>query len=224
MSDGTANTDGEPNNDNAGHANNSGDGGSKEEFTPTQQKLVDDLIGKAFGKGITKSEANNKEALATLNAKISELEANKGKNDDKGKNEDLTAMKEGLEALTKELNETKVKAARESLKSIAAEQNAINSEQVSILIAPFIKYDGSKTSIVNSDGQTRFNSEGKEMTLTEFVKEFLGANPHLVKASNNNGSGSGSSKGKGGGASDIAAMKKMSPTERITYARQKGIK
>lgn len=200
-----------------------GDNDNKDEFSPKQQKLVDDLIGKAFGKGMTKAEANNKEVLATLNAKITELEANKGKNDDKGKNEDLTALKAGLEAITKELSDTKAMAARESLKSISAELNAINSEQVAILIAPFIKYDGNKTSIVNSDGQARINSEGKEMTLTEFVKEFLGANPHLVKASSNNGSGSASAKGKGSNTANIEALRKLSPADRITKLREQKI-
>lgn len=219
MSDGTPNTD----------VVDTGDGGNeKKGFTVEEQKQIDDLINgaysKAYAKATTKISAESKVEIDTLKEQIAELKVDKGNKDDKGQHADLTALKETVDSLTKERDQAKVLASSATLKAIASELDAVSSDQVATLVAPFIRQDGNKTLILNSDGDIKFNSKGDEMTVREFIKEFLSENSHLVKAAKGKGSGSESAKGKSGSASDMAALKKMSPTERITQARKQGIK
>ena len=196
---------------------NGGDDDDKE-FTPGQQKVIDGLINKKYGEAMTKAEAKSKAKIDALESQIAELKADKGKAQGNTQNADLTALTEGLASVKQQLAQAQEKASRESLKSIASELNAVSGGQVATLISPFIKYDGDKTSILNANGEVKFNGEGKEMTLKEFVKEFLNDNPHLVKASKNSGAGSASAKGKGG-ASGAEDLRKLPPAERITKIR-----
>lgn len=198
----------------------SNDGGNKDDkmFTSEQQEHIDALINKKYGEAMTKAEAKSKAKIDALESTIAELKANKEKPQDNTQNADLTALTEGLASVKEELAQAQKKASRESLKSIASELNAVSGGQVATLISPFIRYDGDKTSILNANGEVKFNGEGKEMTIQEFVKEFLNENPHLVKASKNSGAGSASAKGKGG-ASGVEDLRKLSPTERITKIR-----
>jgi hypothetical protein len=201
--------------------NGGGDGGKSDDdnkFTPGQQKVIDDLINKKYGDAMTKAEAKSKAKMDALEATIAELKADKGKPQGDTQNADLTALTEGLASVKEELAQAQKKASRASLKAIASELNAVSGDQVATLISPFIKYDGDKTSILNANGEVKFNGEGKEMTIKEFVKEFLNENPHLVKASRNSGAGSASAKGKGGGAS-VEDLRKLPPAERITAIR-----
>jgi hypothetical protein len=200
--------------------NNSDDGGGKEDkmFTSEQQEHIDALINKKYGEAMTKAEAKSKAKIDALESTIAGLKADKVKPQDNTQNADLTALTEGLASVKAELAQAQKKASRASLKAIASELNAVSGGQVATLISPFIKYDVDKTSILNANGEVKFNGEGKEMTIQEFVKEFLNENPHLVKASKNSGAGSASAKGKGG-ASSVEDLRKLSPTERITKIR-----
>lgn len=207
--------------DDDGDDNDDGeDGGGKGDkmFNAEQQEHIDALINKKYGEAMTKAEAKSKPEIASLTAQITELKAANEKSKGGTQNADLTALTEGLASVTKQLAQAQEKASRASLTAIASELNAVSGGQVATLISPFIKYDGDKTSILNANGEVKFNGEGKEMTIQEFVKEFLNENPHFVKASKNSGAGSVSAKGKGGVA-NVVDLRKMSPTERITAIR-----
>lgn len=200
--------------------NGVGDGSDDNKFTPGQQKVIDDLINKKYGEAMTKAEAKSKAKTDALEAQIEELKKDKGTPQDDSQKSDITALQEGLVSVTKELAQEKLKASREGLKSMASDFNAVSGGQVATLIMPFIKYDGGKTLVLNANGEVRYSGEGegREMTVKEFIKEFLNENPHLVKASKNSGAGSASAKGKGG-ASGVEDLRKLPPAERITQIR-----
>jgi hypothetical protein len=171
---------------------------------------------------MTKAEAKSKVRIDALESTIAELKADKGKPQDPTPNVDITALQEGFATMKKELAQEKLKASREGLKSMASDLNAVSGGQVATLIAPFIKYEGDKTFVLNAKGEVRYSGEGEgvEMTVKEFVKEFLNDNPHLVKASKNSGAGSASAKGKGGGIS-VEDLRKIPPAERMTKIRER---
>lgn len=204
--------------------NGEGDGNDDNKFTPGQQKVIDDLINKKYGEAMTKAEAKSKAKMDAYEAQIEELKKDKGTPQANTPNVDITALQEGFASLRKELAQEKLKASYEGLKSIASDLDAVSGGQVATLIAPFIKYDGGKTLVLNTKGEVRYSGEGGgEMTVGEFIKEFLNDNPHLVKASKNSGAGSISAKGKGGRGEDIKALRNLPPTDRITEARKRGI-
>jgi hypothetical protein len=70
------------------------------------------------------------------------------------------------------------------LLTAAADGNAINAAQVVALLEARVKLDDEfEPQIVDDAGNPRFASDGKAMTPTQLVEEFLRANPHFVKAS-----------------------------------------
>jgi hypothetical protein len=84
------------------------------------------------------------------------------------------------------------------LLTAAADGNAINAAQVVALLEARVKLDDEfEPQIVDDAGNPRFASDGKAMTPTQLVEEFLRANPHFVKASG----------GKQGGAQGGATTK-----------------
>ena len=214
--------------ENGGNANQENSGEDKDKFSPGQQKLVDDLYGEAFGKGMTKAEAASKEAIEKLNAKIVELETNKGNKEEDNREQhtqDLTALKDVVEGLKKKLSQTESRESRATIQAIAADFDAIDSEQVATLVAPFIKQEGNKTLVLNDKGDVKFNGKGDEMTVKELIKEYLGKNSHLVKAPKNNGAGSqGARGGDHGGVKVIkrSTYEKMTPTEQSKHTKSGG--
>jgi hypothetical protein len=192
MSDGTGGNANTGDTGNTGNTGQGADGGAgKVEFTPEQQEYIDTLIGRKYAEAHTKAQAKFQPEMDTLKAQIQELQANKGEDKNKGNGEDLTALKERLAAMEQSVKTSQERERRSRLNAIAAELNAVNAEQVTALIAPSIKVgeDGNVV-VLNAEGQTRFNGEGKPMGVKEYVKEFLDTNPHFVKAGGNPGAGS----------------------------------
>lgn len=203
------------------------------EFTAEQQAFIDNLINKRVAEVRTAAEAKAAETVATAEAKFKELSVAKEKElaDLKAKaesgskgNEDLTALKAEVERL-KAKDIKNVELARKSqLLAAASELNAISADQVAMLVTPHVKGDETLT-VLNAEGQPRVNSEGKPMTVKEFMTEFLAGNPHLVKASGNQGAGSQGNKGtesKGTQTIKRAAYDKLSPVDQKTFALTPG--
>lgn len=91
-----------------------------------------------------------------------------------------------------------------SLLSAAAAGNAYDAKQVVALNERFVKLDDDfNPTVVDDKGQPRFVA-GKPMTQEQLIEEFLGANPHMVKA----GAGM-----QGGGAAGGAHRAGAQPTE-----------
>jgi hypothetical protein len=80
----------------------------------------------------------------------------------------------------------------------AADGNAIAPTQVAALLKSYVKLnDDFEPQVVDDTGNPRFAPDGKPLTPTQLVEEFLRANPHFVKASG----------GKQGGAQGGATTK-----------------
>jgi len=228
MSDGTGNAGNAGADGGQGNAGNEGNVfmtfATKEDY----QKHLDSTLGKRFAEINTdanaKAEAKFKTDMDALKAQIQELQAGKGAGKGKGEGgEDLTALKARLAAMEQTVKTSQERERRASLNAIAAELNAVNAEQVTALVSSALKRneDGS-VSVLNAEGQVRYNGEGKPMTVREYVKEFLESNPHLVKASGQPGGGSPGAR-MGSGA-DKAALLNLPPIERLKAARAAGIK
>ena len=202
------------------------------DFSTEQQAFIDDLISKkyteAFSKAklkydgemaeaIANAEAKHKTDIAALKAENETIKASKGAVDDK-------AVTERIAAIEGQLKQAREAAAKGKLESIAAKMNAVNPEQVAVLIRQHIKTDDNgHLVIVNAEGQPRLNAASKPMTEDELFKEFLDNNQHLVKASGSTGAGS-SGALLGNGAVNNDALLKLPPVERIAAARMAGAK
>lgn len=200
------------------------------EFTVEQQAFIDNLINKRVAEVRTAAEAKAAETVATAEAKFKELSVAKEKEfaDLKAKaesggkgNEDLTALKAEVERL-KAKDARNVELARKAqLLAAASELNAISADQVAMLVTPHVKGDETLT-ILNAEGQARVNSEGKPMTVKEFMTEFLAGNPHLVKASGNQGAGSQGNKGNESSSQKTikrAEFEKLSPGDKAVFLK-----
>ena len=203
------------------------------EFNNEQQVFIDNLINKRVAEVRTAAEAKAKEEVATAEAKFKEVSVAKDKElaDLKAKaesgskgNEDLTALKAEVERL-KVKDAKNVELARKAqLLAAASELNAISADQVAMLVTPHVKGDETLT-VMNAEGQVRVNSEGKPMTVKEFMTEFLAGNPHLVKASGNQGAGSQGNKGNeqsGAKTMKRAAFDKLSPGDKMVFVKATG--
>ena len=169
------------------------------EITPEIQAHFDGIFNKRFGelqaKGETKTqeavlavEAKYKEQIAGKETELAELKKNAG--GDKGNNDDLTALKARLAALEAEKVKSDEQAREAQLLTAAAELDAINGKQVALLVSPSIKSEKGRLLVVNAEGQTRLDAKGQPMEVKEFMRDFLTANPHLVKAQGVPGAGS----------------------------------
>lgn len=198
-------------------------------LTPEQQLAVDVSFNKRFADINAKAEVRIEDAVkertAKLEAELSTLRLAKDNGKDNGK--DDSAVVERIAAVEKKWRQANERAAREHLKSIAAEMNAINAEQVAALIGGDIRLDDDgHPSVVNAEGKTRMNADNKQMSVKELVSEFLSANAHFVKASGTTGSGSqGAKTGGSGGKTQVTRMEfdAMSLDERMKTARLPGV-
>ncbi|CAG0943054.1 hypothetical protein ANRL1_01188 [Anaerolineae bacterium] len=202
------------------------------EFSPEQQAFIDGLVNKKYTEAYAKAkekydaslveavanaEAKHKTDMAALKAENETLKAGQGKVDDK-------AVTERIAAIEGQLKQAREAAAKGRLESIAAKMNAVNPEQVAVLIRQHIKTDDNgNLVIVNAEGQPRLNAASKPMTEDELFKEFLDNNQHLVKASGSTGAGSSGAQ-LGNGAANNDALLKLPPVERINAARAAGAK
>jgi hypothetical protein len=86
---------------------------------------------------------------------------------------------------------SEVKIDREIVAS-ASRQNSVHPSQVAQLLKKSVRLnDEMATVVLDDDGETAINGEGKLMTIDEMVKSFLDENPHFVRPSSVSG-GSGS--------------------------------
>src|SRR3990172_6557998 len=201
-----------------------GDGAPpKVEFTPEQQAQIQVLIDGAYAKAFAKANEKYRAEADILKAQIQTLNESKGK--DHGKGEDLTALKEGLAAITQELKQAKETAARDNLKAIAAELNAVNGEQVAMLVSPYIQMVDGKIVVLNAEGIVRINGKGDPMTTKELVTEFLAHNLHLFKAGGSAGAGSTGARGGNGVSKTVKRgdYEQMTPQGKSDFIKSGGI-
>lgn len=207
------------------------------DFTPEQQTFIDGLVNKKYTEAYAKAKEkydlslaemtiNNKAETDKHNAETAKfksdfdaLKASKGGVDDK-------AVTERIAAIEGQLKQAREAAVKGRLESIGARMNAVNPEQVAVLIRQFLKTDDSgNLTVVNADGLPRLNAASKPMTEDEVFKEFLDSNPHMVKASGSAGAGS-----TGGTAFNAGAAKtikrgdyeKLSPQGKSDFIKTGG--
>ena len=128
-----------------------------------------------------------------------------------------------IEAYKSRLQQTLVDGA---LLSAAANNNAVNPDQVSTLLKNAVRLSEDGTvEVTDGNGIARYNEKGDLLTVNEAVSEFLTVNPHFVRASQG-GSGS---MGKTGGTNDLAGRTKsreefeqLNPHKRAEFIRGGG--
>ncbi|MBI5561916.1 MAG: hypothetical protein HY894_03550 [Deltaproteobacteria bacterium] len=200
------------------------------------QAHFDGVFNKRFAEVSAKSEAKLKEEIAAVEgkflaqiaAKEKELAEVKAAGEKKGKGVDDSAVNEriaAIEAKLKKANETAIKGL---LESAAARLNAVDPEQVAILARMKTRTDGDgNLTVVNAEGLPRLNAANKPMTADELLKEFLDANPHLVKASGPTGAGSTGAAHQTTGAAKTmkrAEFDKLPPEHQRAFAISPGAK
>ena len=204
------------------------------EITPEIQAHFDGIFNKRFAElqaknetkiaeaaadAMAKAEAKYKADIAVLKADNETLKAAHGKVDDRAVTERIAAIEGRLKQATEA-------AAKNKLESIAAKMNAVNPEQVAVLVRQYIKTDDNgNLVIVNAEGQPRLNAASKPMTGEELFKEFLDNNQHLVKASGSTGAGSTGATGfREGAAKTIkrGEYEKLSPQAKSEFIKAGG--
>ena len=87
---------------------------------------------------------------------------------------------------------------------------AYKPEQISTLLAGQISHtEDGRMIVLGGDGKPRTNGRGEDLSVEDFVKEFIEANPHFQRAAPGRGSG-GSGGGPTGGAAGGLDLKNMS--------------
>lgn len=145
-------------------------------FNEEQQAHVDSLIKKKYAEAYSKAEQKAAETIAAAEAKYKE---------------ELDTLKGQVASLQAVQGESNERVRQALLKAEVSQLNAVNAEQVMKLTndSVIIGADG-KLTVVDAEGKARFTAEGKEMTVKEFISEFLDANPHLKLAPLLRGAGS----------------------------------
>ncbi len=111
------------------------------------------------------------------------------------------------ETLTKQVRSSQISTA---LQSAAVNLGAYKPEQISTLLAGQISHaEDGRMIVLGSDGKPRTNGRGEDLSVEDFVKEFIEANPHFQRAAPGRGSG-GSGGGPTGGAAGGLDLKNMS--------------
>jgi len=181
------------------------------DFTTDQQAHIDKLISKKYAEAMTKAEGKAAEQLSAAEAKHAEETLT------------LRAEVEKLQA-TQGGNTTRLRQAL--IKAEIAQLNAVNVTQVMKLINEniIIGEDG-ELEVMDDAGNAKFDDEGKPYRVTEFIKEFLDDNPHLVNARPSRGAGSmgnTSSFTGGGKVKKRAEFNKMDGVEKSDFIRSGG--
>ena len=195
----------------SGGAGGSGGGAPQDskpgaEFTPEQQAKLQELINDAFGKGASKAEKAQATRIQELEAELAKFKNQKPQDKPEEKPEGkVYTQAEVQELLAKRDEEFKPKltAAEERVAKLlekersaaiigaAAKANAIDPEDVALLVGRYVAHDEDGNVVVlNERGSTRLNSKGDPMTVEEFVKSFVDTKPHLKRGANTPGVGS----------------------------------
>lgn len=181
------------------------------------QEALDALIDKKYADAHTKAEASARGEIDALKAEIETMKAVPKKPNEPGKGEDLTAMKERLEKMELRETESKAKANKATLLSVASDLDAVKASHVAALIAPYIReLDDGTMEVINDDKQPRLNADGNPMSIEELGKEFKADNLNLFKAAGNPGGGS---KKPNMGSADNEHLKSLPLAERLTAVR-----
>jgi hypothetical protein len=99
------------------------------------------------------------------------------------------------EVINRMREEQRVRSTDEML--MKAVGDAVNPQQVAVLLRGYIKHDDTfGTYVVDDAGNRRLDANGNTMTVAGLAKEFLEANPHFQRAAA--GRGAGSQPGAGG--------------------------
>lgn len=207
------------------------------DFTPEQQAFIDKLVNQKYTEAYAKAKEKYDLSLAEVTAN-SKSEADKYKAETGKMKSDYDALKaskggvddkavtERIAAIEGQLKQAREAAAKGKLESIAAKMNAVNPEQVAVLIRQHMKTDDNgNLTVVNADGLPRLNAANKPMTEDELFKEFLDGNPHLVKASGSAGAGStGSTAFNAGAAKTIKRgdYEKLTPQGKSDFIKAGG--
>lgn len=176
------------------------------EFTPEQQAKIETLINQAFGKGASKAEKDQAARIKELEAELAKHKTPKPQDKPQEKAEGKTYTQAELQELLAQRDEEykpKLTAAEErvakllekersaSIIGAAAKANAIDPEDVSLLVGRFVAHDEDGNIVVlNERGTTRLNAKGEPMSVEEFVKSYVDGKPHLKRGANTPGVGS----------------------------------
>lgn len=158
----------------------------------TYDKQIDDLTkeveklkgkgGKDAQQGAQGQQAQGNERTYTQ-AELQELIAKR--------DEEYTPKLKAAEDRVSKLLEKERSAA---IISAAARANAIDPEDVSLLVGRHVSHDEDGALVVlNEKGTPRLNSKGEPLSVEEFVKAFVESKPHLKRGSGTSGAGSGTS-------------------------------
>lgn len=135
----------------------------------------------------------------------------------------VSAEKERADRAHKQLEERVVGLA---VVEAAGKLNAVNPAQVRQLIASQLKMDDDyNATVVDEKGNQRFIA-GKPMTPEQLVKEFLDANPHLVRSTAGAGGGAGGGKSTTGtgDTTEIQAQEQKLKDLEEKYAKTKDVR
>jgi hypothetical protein len=195
-----------------------GDGGQPKSITITEAEFENRIQGRIAQALKKHGQPMSDEERAELEqARKDRQDAERRKLEDKGKYQD--ALKQQEDSINKKW-EPEVKTRDEKITGLtgrlrgeivtnkllaaASAGNAYNAEQAVKLTEVFVKLDDDfEPIVVDEKGKQRFVG-ANPMTPAQLMEEFLGANPHLVKAP----AGS-----NGGGASGGASKTGAAPTE-----------
>lgn len=176
------------------------------EFTPEQQAKLQELINDAFGKGASKAEKAQAARIQQLEAELAKLKTPKPQDKPQDKPEGKTYTQAELQELLAQRDEEykpKLTAAEERVTKLlekersaaiigaAAKANAIDPEDVALLVGRFVTHDEDGSVVVLGErGTPRLNAKGESMSVEEFVKSYVDSKPHLKRGSNTPGVGS----------------------------------
>ena len=128
----------------------------------------------------------------------------------------VDSHKKELQKLQDELRGEKID---KQLIQSASNNRAINPNQVKDLLKDNVRLnEEGKTEILDKDGTTRYNKEGKPLSIDEFVSEFITQNAHFQVATPS-GSGSVSNVGKVNAQTfNLSDLDMNNPDDRKKYA------
>ena len=128
----------------------------------------------------------------------------------------VDSHKKELQKLQSELRDEKID---KQLIQSASSNRAINPNQVKDLLKNNVRLnEEGRAEILDKDGTTRYNKEGKPLTIDEFVSEFMTQNAHFQVATPS-GSGSVGNVGKVNAQTfNLADLDMTNPDDRKRYA------
>lgn len=172
----------------AAEAKAKADAAKAEEFTPGQQKKLTELINSAHDRGHAAGVKKTAETIEGLKAQIEEL----GKKETtKEGNVDVEEMKKEIKTLRDDATKNHERSINASLLTEISEFNVARPKQVATLLRGHIKVDDAGRLTVQSDeGALIYNKAGEEMTVKEYISDWLDKNQHMLNAPGTPGAGS----------------------------------